>query len=87
MRDSEDPTQTYRTSYPVTALDDPHQSMPVVIEAAIREELREIFPTLADRPLAKTKICWYVAPRLYCLGHRMKNIDSQGSNKQPPATS
>ncbi|OJJ84126.1 uncharacterized protein ASPGLDRAFT_35412 [Aspergillus glaucus CBS 516.65] len=29
-------------------------SMPVDIEAAIREELREIFPTVADRPPAKT---------------------------------
>lgn len=40
MRDPEDPSQTYRTSYPVTALDDPHQSMPVDIKAAIREESR-----------------------------------------------
>lgn len=60
MRDPEDPSQTYRTSYPVTALDDPHQSMPVDIKAAIREGLRENFPALADRPLARTQICWYV---------------------------
>jgi len=41
MLDPEDPSQAYRISYPVTALDDPHKSMLVDIKDAIRPVLRE----------------------------------------------
>lgn len=60
LRDPEDPSQIYRASYPLTALDDPSLGMPADIEAAIREDLREIFPTVAERPFCKSRICLYV---------------------------
>ncbi|KAF7592314.1 hypothetical protein BBP40_000370 [Aspergillus hancockii] len=61
LPDPEDPSKTYRTSYPVTALDDPLQAIPADTEAVIRDELREMFPTAAVRPFAQTKICWYIS--------------------------
>lgn len=49
---------TYRTSYPLTKVDDPLQTIPAETEAAIRDELREMFPSVANRPVHDTKLCW-----------------------------
>lgn len=67
IADSENLSQTYRTSYPITTLHDPQQRIPIDIKAAIRGALREIFPTLADRPFAKLRSAgsaWSIVPWL-----------------------
>jgi hypothetical protein len=53
LKDSDNPSKTYLASYPLTALDDPSQSMPSSIERGLREELREIFLRLLADPLPK----------------------------------
>jgi glycine/D-amino acid oxidase-like deaminating enzyme len=60
LKDPEDPTKFYKASYPLTKLDDPFQTLPFAMEQSIRDELREIFPAVADRPFFNTKFCWYV---------------------------
>lgn len=46
--------QSMRISLPALDL-----SIPAEGEMACRKALREMLPTLADRPFAKTRICWY----------------------------
>jgi sarcosine oxidase / L-pipecolate oxidase len=46
-------------SLPRTAVDDPRLWVPREGEEACRRALREMVPELGERPLAKTKICWY----------------------------
>jgi sarcosine oxidase/L-pipecolate oxidase len=46
-------------SLPRTAVDDPSQWVPMEGEEACRGALREMIPTLADRPFTKSRICWY----------------------------
>jgi sarcosine oxidase/L-pipecolate oxidase len=46
-------------SLPRTAVDDPNQWVPQEGEEACRAALREMIPSLGDRPFAKTRICWY----------------------------
>jgi len=46
-------------SQPYTAVDDPLQSVPAEGQAACRQFLREVYPSLANRPFSKTRICWY----------------------------
>ncbi|KAE9377067.1 FAD dependent oxidoreductase [Stipitochalara longipes BDJ] len=46
-------------SIPRTALDDPTLWVPREGEAACRQALREMIPSLADRAFTKSKICWY----------------------------
>ena len=58
LKDPENPAKIYQASYPLTKLDDPHQTLPLEIEQSIRSELKEIFPHVADRPFSKTKFCW-----------------------------
>jgi len=60
LKDPEDPTKFYKASYPLTKLDDSIQTVPFAMEQSIRDELREIFPTLVDRPFFNTRFCWYV---------------------------
>jgi sarcosine oxidase/L-pipecolate oxidase len=60
LKDPEDPTKFYKASYPLTKSDDPFQTLPFAMEQSIRDELREIFPIVADRPFFSTKFCWFV---------------------------
>ncbi|KAF4633889.1 hypothetical protein G7Y89_g4224 [Cudoniella acicularis] len=48
-----------KVSVPRTALSDPNLWIPHEGEAACRQALREMIPSLGDRPFTKTKICWY----------------------------
>lgn len=58
LPDPEDDSKTYRASYPVTAVDKPGIGIPPQAERDIRDALREIFPSIADRPFERTRICW-----------------------------
>jgi sarcosine oxidase/L-pipecolate oxidase len=46
-------------SCPRTVLDDPALWIPHEGETACRRALREMIPSLGDRPFTHTKICWY----------------------------
>jgi sarcosine oxidase/L-pipecolate oxidase len=46
-------------SLPRTAVDDPGQWVPREAEEDCRAGLREMIPSLADRPFTKSRICWY----------------------------
>jgi sarcosine oxidase / L-pipecolate oxidase len=54
----EDPFRKLEISHPRTVVDHPNDRIPADAEAAIRENLREIMPPLADRSFDRTKICW-----------------------------
>lgn len=54
----EDRSKRIQISYPRTIVSNPGDVIPSDAEAAMRENLREIMPTLADRPFDRTKICW-----------------------------
>ncbi|KAI0891507.1 putative fructosyl amino acid oxidasesarcosine oxidase [Annulohypoxylon nitens] len=56
--DPEDQSKTMEISYPRTIVDSPSDVIPLDAEKAMRENLREIMPSLADRPFDRTKICW-----------------------------
>lgn len=56
--DPELPSKKIRISYPRTMVDEPSDVIPLDAEVAIRKNLREIMPPLADRPFDRTKICW-----------------------------
>jgi len=56
----EDRSKTLEISYPGTIVSNPTDVIPAEAEAAMRENLREIVPTLANRPFDRTKICWWV---------------------------
>jgi sarcosine oxidase/L-pipecolate oxidase len=58
LKDPEDASKMYKASYPITKVDVPNLSIPAAAEKDIREALREIFPSVADRPFERTKICW-----------------------------
>ncbi|KAF2813904.1 sarcosine oxidase [Mytilinidion resinicola] len=54
------PSQTSITvSQPLTAVSDPTLSVPAEGLAACRAFLREVYPSLAERPFSATRICWY----------------------------
>lgn len=55
------PTRTgvMEVSLPRTAVDDPGQWAPREGENDCRAGLREIIPSLVDRPFTKSRICWY----------------------------
>lgn len=46
-------------SLPRTAVDDPSQWVPREGEEACRTALREMIPSIGDRPFTKSRICWY----------------------------
>ncbi|KND88400.1 L-pipecolate oxidase [Tolypocladium ophioglossoides CBS 100239] len=54
----ENPTKVVEISYPRTIVDSPTDMIPPNAELAIRRDLREIMPPLAERPCERTKICW-----------------------------
>ncbi|KAF2008546.1 putative fructosyl amino acid oxidasesarcosine oxidase [Aaosphaeria arxii CBS 175.79] len=54
----ENRSETMEISYPRTLVTNPTDIIPANAEAAIREDLREIMPSLASRPFDRTKICW-----------------------------
>lgn len=56
---SEEQGETITVSLPRTKLDDPNLWIPQEGEDACRSALREMIPSLADRPFTKSKICWY----------------------------
>ncbi|UPK93608.1 hypothetical protein LCI18_004543 [Fusarium solani-melongenae] len=54
----ENPSRKVDISYPRTVIDNPKDVIPAEAEMAIRRDLREIMPPLAERPFDRTKICW-----------------------------
>ncbi|KAF5005221.1 hypothetical protein FDECE_8342 [Fusarium decemcellulare] len=54
----ENPSREVEVSYPRTIVDNPTDTVPLEAEQAIRRDLREIMPPLAERPFDRTKICW-----------------------------
>ncbi|ODV85603.1 hypothetical protein CANARDRAFT_28365 [[Candida] arabinofermentans NRRL YB-2248] len=51
-------TKSVTISYPRTLMTNPSDWIPQDAEHALRENMKEIFPTLADRPFDRTKLCW-----------------------------
>ncbi|KAJ5286965.1 hypothetical protein N7478_002651 [Penicillium angulare] len=54
----ENPSKIIQTSLPRTIVTNPTDMIPAEAEAALRENLREIMPQLADRKFDRTKLCW-----------------------------
>jgi sarcosine oxidase/L-pipecolate oxidase len=54
----EDSSKNIAISYPRTSVTNPGDSIPAAAEASLRDDLRELMPSLADRPFARTKLCW-----------------------------
>ncbi|KAL1961580.1 hypothetical protein VTN77DRAFT_1432 [Rasamsonia byssochlamydoides] len=54
----EDPSTTIEVSVPRTIVTNPSDVIPADAEAALRDNLRELMPSLADRPFDRTKLCW-----------------------------
>lgn len=54
----EDPSRSITTSLPRTVVTNPSDAIPEDAEAALRDNLRELMPQLADRPFDRTKLCW-----------------------------
>lgn len=46
-------------SLPKTQIDDPNLWVPKEGEDSCRKSLREMIPSLGDRPFSRSKICWY----------------------------
>lgn len=55
----EKPSETITVSLPKTTHDDPDLWVPREGEIACRQALREMIPSLAERPFVRSKICWY----------------------------
>ncbi|KAG4434928.1 hypothetical protein IFR05_009597 [Cadophora sp. M221] len=55
----DDPSQNITISLPKTTHDDPNLWVPNEGERDCRKALREMIPSLAERPFTKSKICWY----------------------------
>jgi sarcosine oxidase/L-pipecolate oxidase len=51
--------ETVEVSLPKTTIDDPTQWVPQEGEDACRAALKEIIPSLAERPFTHARICWY----------------------------
>lgn len=51
--------ESITVSVPRTARNDPNLWVPAEGEQACRQALREMIPSLGDRPFAHSKICWY----------------------------
>lgn len=54
----EDASKTIQISSPRTIVTNPGDFIPAAAERALRDNLREIMPELADRPFDRTKLCW-----------------------------
>lgn len=57
----EDVSSQIEISHPRTIVTNPTDVVPLDAEIAMRNDLKEIMPALADRPFDRTKLCWYVA--------------------------
>jgi sarcosine oxidase/L-pipecolate oxidase len=55
---SENPEEIV-ASLPRTTWDDPEMPVPAEGERACRQAVREMLPSLADRPFVQRRICWY----------------------------
>jgi sarcosine oxidase / L-pipecolate oxidase len=55
LKDPEDPSATYRASYPRTAVDDSTQTLPLSMEQALRDEMRKILPAVCRSSLRQNK--------------------------------
>lgn len=53
------PSERITVSLPKTTHDDPNLWVPREGELACRQALREMIPSLAERPFETSKICWY----------------------------
>ena len=77
VKDPEDPSKSINISLPRTTVDSPNDNLDSSMEASLRQELREIMPTLADRPFTRTRFCWCVwclsCLVFLCLSHAAKN--------------
>ncbi|OAA54077.1 FAD dependent oxidoreductase [Niveomyces insectorum RCEF 264] len=51
-------SSSVRISYPRTTVSHPADGFPRDAERALRDNLRELMPSLADRPFCRTKLCW-----------------------------
>ena len=58
IKHPEDPSKMIQISYPRTIVNNPTDVIPLEAEKAMRENLKEIMPSLADRPFDRTKLCW-----------------------------
>ncbi|KAL1979787.1 hypothetical protein VTN96DRAFT_5194 [Rasamsonia emersonii] len=54
----EDRSKTIEVSVPRTIVTNPGDVIPADAEAALRDNLRELMPSLADREFDRTKLCW-----------------------------
>ncbi|EKD15851.1 FAD dependent oxidoreductase [Drepanopeziza brunnea f. sp. 'multigermtubi' MB_m1] len=59
IQNPENPSETITVSLPKTTHDDPKLWVPIEGEIACRQALREMVPSLAERPFIQSKICWY----------------------------
>lgn len=50
--------ESVEISYPRTMVTNPTDTIPADAEMAIRRDLQEIMPQLANRPFDRSKICW-----------------------------
>ena len=54
----DDRSRTIQISYPRTIVTNPTDVIPLGAEVEMRENLKEIMPSLAERPFDRTKLCW-----------------------------
>lgn len=87
LKDPEDPTKTYRASYPLTRIDDPTQTLSADMEQSIRAEMREILPQFANHPFARTKFCWSAPHHRQCQLERNILTKFAGLNRPRMANS
>lgn len=74
----ENPSRKVDISYPRTTVGHPTDVIPEDAEKAIRRDLREIMPPLAERPFDRTKICWYV-----CTGSHVWPLTDEKTGSAP----
>lgn len=54
----EDPSTDISISYPRTTVTNPGDWIPKEAEKSLRDDLRELMPSLSERPFDRTKLCW-----------------------------
>jgi sarcosine oxidase/L-pipecolate oxidase len=55
----EDASKTIEISFPRTTVTNPTDVIPEEAEKALRDNLSELMPSLAEREFDRTKLCWY----------------------------
>ena len=58
IRHPEDTSKTIQISYPRTIVTNPTDVIPLGAEKEMRKNLKEIMPSLSERPFDRTKLCW-----------------------------